>query len=449
MPILNERPLSKDQALSIKEEPDLKHYNEYGILNYTNETIYVLSLGGDLEEIPPMSISMQVIMMRAKSVYIYHRKQTAPSEPTERNTLAKELKDECMCSNKIDRNKYLHTKQYLISEMDLDNNVFYLKQLGLIIGTDANLVMNYIPTENPYFLNLVNREVDRRLIGYVTSPWKFHFNDPDKRVNCIYVSFGKTISQIPVTHNPAQDLSGVIEFIDKNRKTIKYNVDFKELINTKDHILLSIGDDEDVDLDVLCIGLTKDEVNKWIYEARVTNDRIYTKLDVEKHVKASTYQLEEVITKFKSENKSLQFELTSCNRMLNDYQKREEEIRQREDKRRQEEFELIRLKTELASDELKSKTEEVKYKKEVKSANASEIASWSTIIKSAAVIVPIVVGLYYTWKKNQSATVVAKCLLSGVSATTATSCIIPASAIIAGVAILGVLAVPVINKIFS
>ena len=400
MPTLTERKLTKDQAISIKEEPDLKHYSEYGILNYTDETIYVLSMAGDLEEIPPMSTSMQVIITRAKSVYIYHRKQTAPNDSTQRNTLAKELKDECMCSHKQDRNKYINTTNYTIPEMDLDENVFYLKQLGLVIGTDPNLVVNYIPVDNPYFVNIINKEIERKISGYNQAPWKFCFNDPDKRINHIYVSFGKTISQIPVMHDPAQDLFGVIEFVDKSQKRIKYTVDFKELINNKNHILLSIGEQDEVDQDVLCVGLSKDEVNKWIYEARVNNDRIYTKLDLDKHVKASVYQLEETCSKLKFENKTLQSELTSCNKLLNEYQKREEDVRQRDEKRRQEEFELIRMRAELASDELKSKTEDVKYRKEVTSAKASEVSSWSTIIKSIAVIIPVVIGLYYTFKKK-------------------------------------------------
>lgn len=358
-------------------------YQEIGIQNCSSHQVYICDSTGvcaTVETSPgPFNISEQKLV-------IYKRQTSGKRtfDNFQRETV--ERKDGLMAT----------MTEITISAM-LENGFVYIEALDLCVGLNKYDVLNNHPKIDA---NIIKRygaiqNVERQAEN--TAPLKIIVNDPKGRTNRLYTHWGDHVVAIHVSNNANIEPMCRVLIATQSGQYSEYTFDLESILDsTQIECVTKQG--------VLCIAPTYELVARYVHTKKFSAGNLFTQQDVQRAVESETqkltYKLNEAqntVTELKAQVDRLSAENRAYTELNANLQKRlaDEENRRYESLKRT--FDIDQTRRKMHHDECmaerRQSTEETKLEKEKESRESAKISTFGTIMKTIAVVVPVVITL--------------------------------------------------------
>lgn len=278
--------------------------------------------------------------------------------------------------------KYTHC-QFEISVKDLQKgDVFYIKELGYTFSINEDEVLLQHPKLDLTIEKKIAESIAQLKDSHQDAIIKCVINDPFGRFKNAYIGMYGHVFHVKVSNKEHLEAKCDIYCRNLNGEYDTYTVDIEDLAK-------GICEIEEFDEKSMCICTDKESVHAWVFRNKGKYTAGFSKEEIEKIEKDLKKHYESIISERDEEIKSLKHR----NDLLStSYQ----EHLQRETLRAKH---LHETKSMIHGEAI----EDLKYKKEVVSARASDISATSNIVKAAGIIIPAVVGLAIFFSKSAAA----------------------------------------------
>lgn len=220
-----------------------------------------------------------------------------------------------MVEIKYPSSKKLITKM-VIDEAQLNRTMVYIKELNILICNmddylaDNNRENGFLTRDITDVSKYVQAALEYRINNTGNPPIYFHFNDPSKTYNSIFLSMFGRACEITIDNNPNEKAVGEI-IIDYGKNIDKKIIDIAELFSKKKTRYISD------DCEIL-ITLDKEMLVRAMNESRLHKNQLfsYEALEQEKELIKEKFDEEKEILKSKIESIKSQNELKEQDRLI-------------------------------------------------------------------------------------------------------------------------------------
>lgn len=279
----------------------------------------------------------------------------------------------------------------------LENGFVYIEELDLCVGLNKYDVLNNHPKIST---NIVKRygalqSIERTADN--TAPLKIIVNDPKGRTDKLYTHWGDHVVAIHVSNNKNIESMCRVLIATQSGQYSEYTFDLEGILDsTQIECVTKQG--------VLCIAPLYDMVARYVHTKRFSTGNLFTQQDLQRAVESETqklsYKLSEAqntVAELKSQVDRLNVENRAYVELNSNLQKRitDEENRKYESVKRN--FELDQTRRKISHDEnmaeRRQSTEETKLEKEKESKKSAEISNFGVVMKTIAIVVPVILTI--------------------------------------------------------